>query len=101
MTIWLPGPAASIISPMIERASTVAPSLETVTSASKVAASLTNLAEARACRPRSLVISTGASALMRLFLARQHIGGDRNIFAAGFLRLGDAGGQILAQAHAG
>ena len=60
----VPGPAASIIKPMIERASTVAPSLVTVTSASKVAASLTNLADALACRPRSFAISTDVSAAM-------------------------------------
>jgi hypothetical protein len=43
---------------MIERASTVWPSFETLTSASKAAASLTNFAEARACSPRLLTIST-------------------------------------------
>src|SRR5580698_6773612 len=102
MVIWLPGPAASIISPMIERASTVAPSLATVTSASKVAASLTNLAEARACRPRSLVISTEVSAVIEaLFLAGEHVGGDRDVFAAGLLCVSDAGGQVLAATHAG
>jgi hypothetical protein len=43
---------------MMERASTIWPSFLTLTSASKVAASLTNFAEARACSPRLLTIST-------------------------------------------
>src|SRR4051812_1805134 len=97
-----PIPAASIIRPMIERASTVVPSRVTVTSASKPAASLTNLAEARACRPRSLTISTTlVTAMARLLLAGQHVGGDGDVFAPGLLGVGDAGLQVFAAAHTG
>src|SRR5690606_13428685 len=48
--------AASIISPMIEVPPTVVPSLETVTVASNRLTVWTNFAEARACRPRLLMI---------------------------------------------
>ena len=54
----VPGPAASIISPMIERPETVVPFLRTVTSASNCHASLTNRAAARAWRPRLLHMVT-------------------------------------------
>jgi hypothetical protein len=52
---------------MMERASTVCPSFETLTSASKAAASLTNFAEARACSPRLLTISTVRQASLSYF----------------------------------
>jgi hypothetical protein len=56
-----PGPAASIISPMIEVPPTEWPSRVTVIAASKVSASFTNLADARACKPLRLRIVTIAS----------------------------------------
>src|SRR5277367_4807460 len=103
--MWQPGPAASIISPMIERASTVWPSRVTVTSASKLPASLTNLAEARACSPRSLTISTVRVAFIgptslddRSLFAGQDVGGDRDVLAAGFLGVRDARDQAFAPA---
>ncbi len=83
------GPAASIIRPMIERASTLWPSRATLTSASNSAASLTNLAEARACSPRSLMISTVRRALRSLFPG-QHVGGHGDVLASGLLGAGDA-----------
>jgi hypothetical protein len=67
MAMLQPGEAASIIRPMIDRASTVWPSLETRTSASKVPASFTNLADARACKPRLFTISTVRQASLSYF----------------------------------
>ena len=103
ISIEQPRPAASIIRPMIERASTVWPSRVTVTSASKPPASFTNLADARACRPRSLVISTVRATFNAgvLLVAGEDIGGDRDIFAARLLGVGDAVVQAFAPAHAG
>src|ERR1700692_1099466 len=99
-----PGRAASIIRPMIERASTVWPSLETRTSASKPEAVFTNLAEARACRPRLLMISTVRDAppftSRRSLLAGQDIGGDGDVLAPGFLGARDRVLQALARADA-
>src|SRR3712207_2325146 len=93
-----PGPAASIISPMIDCASTVWPSLLTVTSASYCAASFTNLAEARACRPRALHTSTDRLASG---IARHQVGRHRDVLAPGVLGGGHAGLQRLARANAG
>src|SRR5579859_7878397 len=104
MSMQQPGPAASIIRPMIERASTVWPSLETRTSASKPEAVFTNLAEARACRPRLLTISTvrvAPSLTGGSLLAREHIGGDGDVLAARLLGAGDRVLEALAAAHAG
>src|SRR5690606_10164562 len=96
---WL---AESISRPMIERASTLWPSRLTVTSDSKLEASLTNLAEARACRPRALQISTvRRTTPMRLFFPGQHVGRHRNVLAPGLLGVGHAGLEALALAHAG
>src|SRR5215472_8796012 len=61
MRISLPRLAASIISPMMDRASTVCPSLVTVMCEENRAAASTSLAEARACRPFLLMIFAVAS----------------------------------------
>src|SRR6186713_292784 len=55
-TTEVPGPAASIINPMIEVPPTVSLPRVTQTSALKRSTIWTNLAEARACRPRLLMI---------------------------------------------
>ena len=60
--IEVPMAAPSIIRPMIEVAGTDMPSRLTVMSASKPSAHLTNLAEARACRPRWLMIASSRAA---------------------------------------
>src|ERR1700730_10057404 len=57
-TIDVPGPADSIISPMIEVPPTVSWPLVTQTSALKRSTICTNLAEARACRPRLLMMGS-------------------------------------------
>src|SRR4029453_3854979 len=62
-TITVPGPAASIIRPIMDVPSTVWPSRMTRTCASKVSAHLTNLAEARACIPLRLQMVTDARGL--------------------------------------
>ena len=54
--IVVPGPADSIISPMIEVPPTVSPPRVTQTSALKRSTIWTNFAEARACRPRLLMM---------------------------------------------
>src|ERR1700736_5628277 len=55
-TIDVPGPAASIIRPMIEVPPTVSPPRVTQTCALKRSTAWTNFAEARAFRPRLLMI---------------------------------------------
>ena len=54
----VPGPADSIISPMIEVPPTVSLPRVTQTSALKRSTIWTNFAEARACRPRLLMIGS-------------------------------------------
>jgi hypothetical protein len=58
MAMSVPGPAASIISPMIDWPPTSVPLRSTQISASNSATSLTNFAAARACRPRWLQMVT-------------------------------------------
>src|SRR5438552_6555741 len=113
-SISQPGPAASIISPMIERPETLMSPLRTVTSASNRSASLTNFAAARACRPRWLRIVTlrraapasppAGSARWSIASAaavRQELRGDVDVFAAGLLGLGDGIGEPLLATDAG
>ena len=57
-TMEVPGPADSIISPMIEVPPTVSLPLVTQTSALKRSTICTNFAEARACRPRLLMMGS-------------------------------------------
>src|SRR5882724_8329826 len=57
-TIDVPGPADSIISPMIDVPPTVSPPLVTHTSALKRSTICTNFADARAWRPRLLIIGS-------------------------------------------
>src|ERR1700694_1640910 len=54
----VPGPADSIISPMIEVPPTVSLPFVTQTSALKRSTICTNLADARACRPRLLMMGS-------------------------------------------
>src|SRR5271155_1957829 len=61
MVISLPKPAASIMRPMMERASTFCPSFVTVMCEEKRAAASTSFADARACSPFLLTIFAVAS----------------------------------------
>src|SRR5690606_31229114 len=95
-----PGPAPSIMSPMMELPATVVPSRTTWISASKHSAVRTKRADARACRPlRLTMVSCCASArpgLAAEFMSRmintnpsgaKRLAGDGNVLAPGFGRL--------------
>src|SRR5690349_19740589 len=112
--ITAPWPAASIISPMIEVPPTVWPSRITRTVASKLSAHLTNLAEARACRPLRLRIVTSALGLL-LFnttdafsaqarssgLSGEHLARHADVLAASLFGRIHGRGQLGLAAHAG
>src|ERR1700679_2030934 len=89
MVISLPNAAASIIRPMMERASTVCPSFVTVISEEKRAAASTSFAEARACNPFLLTIFAVASRRPSIASSPAHEIGrsGAHIFAAGIDRL--------------
>src|SRR5690242_16868761 len=95
MVISVPGPAASIIRPMIDVAPTVSLTRVTVTEDLYFSAICTNLAEARACRPFLLTISTtrvmasSPGALIGRSFSGQNTAGDGAILAAGILRGGN------------
>src|SRR5580698_1955862 len=84
IVISLPKPAASIIRPMMERASTVCPSFVTVMCEENRAAASTSFADARACSPFLLTIFAVASRRPSIVLRPAHeIGGAcAHIFAA-------------------
>src|SRR3546814_4706855 len=102
-----PGPAASIMSPMMEQPGTRVSLFSTVTCASNCSASFTNLAAARACSPFWLDTVTvrraddGAAASLAglssfpviatpsAFVCVQQLRGDIDVLAPGKLRLGD------------
>src|SRR5262249_48994027 len=93
-TSTVPGPAAKAIRLMIEVPPTACLSFRTRTVASKPSAHLTNLAEARACRPLRLRIVTRARGVLSfsstrlpraLGLARQQLAGDADVLAPGLL----------------
>src|SRR6185369_11844209 len=95
----LPGPAPSIMRPMIEVPETDWPSFRTVTCASNLAVHWTNLAEARACRPLVFTILRRRSSASPA--TGQFLRGDANIFAARFLRAINGIHQLGGDANAG
>ncbi|CCD03273.1 protein of unknown function (plasmid) [Azospirillum baldaniorum] len=120
----MPGPAASIIRPMMDSPDTCVSPRRTSISASKVATSFTNFAAARACRPRWLLIVTvwqisgflsgfcpsipgapcaGAFSSGELIGSpvRQQRGSDVDVLLTGLARGGHGVGQRFLAAHAG
>src|SRR6516164_10251271 len=97
--IVVPGPAASIISPMIEVPPTVSLPRVTQTSALKRSTIWTNFADARACSPRLLMIRSSwilrprarsarvcfPATRRRRSFAGEDPAGDRDVFAARLL----------------
>src|SRR3546814_10833044 len=114
-----PGPAASIMSPMIELPGTRVSLFSSVTCASKLSASFTNLAAARTCSPfwlhtvttRRTGAAVAAPAAGFCILAVivnpsalvcvQQLRGDVDVFAPGELRLGHRFRQSRRTAQAG
>src|ERR1700709_509645 len=100
----VPGPAESIIRPMIEVPPTVSPPRVTRISASNCSTILTNFAEARACRPRLLMMGIRAVHYCRTKPRRRSVSdenpaGDGDVFPPRLLRHGDGVGQRALLAH--